>query len=331
MLPNRQTRNRRPQQLLCVASLLAAASGLGGCAGDRDIMRLAAETNRAIDAKPAAIAASVELQSYANRLAGLVLEAARADRARFEQEEAGDKPVTPQDSAKNDWIYKTFEAKVVIDPQSNAFVVGADRVYIHTGLIQSVEHPDQLLACLTHEYAHIRLRHSKNNINNQRAQVVGAIAAIAGGALGGRAGGGLAIGGGALSLGSSSLTYSHNKKEESAADAHAVRLFTQMGYDPAQFARFFDVLREKYGDGPSTSTHPKNSDRAAAIRALAAANTSAPTKTLGLEEFRRMQEIASHEERGFSGTTLLGQKSLRSSLMSCFDYCHVQEKPVARR
>jgi predicted Zn-dependent protease len=318
--------NARSKILLAGLALIGGVSVmLGGCASDATVRSLAASTNsQIIKGHSDAMSKSTDVQAYVNRLAADVLESAREDRPRFESL-VHKGPPTSEQSAEDDWIYDKFEATVVLDGQPNAFVVGDDKVYIHSGLITAIETPEQLVACLAHEFSHIRLRHSKNNINNERLQVGAGILAIVGGVAGGRVGGGLAVAGGAGGLISAGLTHSHNKAEEMEADKEALSLYTGMGYDPEQFARFFDLLKEKYGDGPATSTHPRNSERAAQIRTLAREQGSVPSRSLDLHEFKKIQALLASEQQAFAGESPLSNPALRSSLMSCFDYCQIED------
>ena len=57
----------------------------------------------------------------------------------------------------------TFE--VLNDPTINAFALPGGPMFIHTGLIASVENESQLAGVLAHEMSHVSLRHGTSNVS----------------------------------------------------------------------------------------------------------------------------------------------------------------------
>ncbi len=55
--------------------------------------------------------------------------------------------------------------KVVAHPSANAFSLGDERIYIHSGLFLRVHHEAELAAILAHEGAHLWHRHEPENAN----------------------------------------------------------------------------------------------------------------------------------------------------------------------
>lgn len=309
---------RTALRLGLLAGLALVAGGpLGGCASDSSVRSLAARTNGEISQHPEKLVRNAEVQSYVSGLANMVLEGARKHRT-----------IDPE---KDAWVYDKFDAQVVLDKSVNAFVTGDDVVYVHSGLIRELEHPDQLVAVLTHELGHNELRHLKNNIDAQSTQTAMGILAIAGGIVGGNLGRGMAVGAGGVAMANGLALNQFNKKEELAADASGLDLYLKMGYDPAQFSRVFEILKAKYGEGKG-GTHPTQSERIKQVLELAAKNSTTPTQSLDVGEFNRIRQLVIEEERFAPQDPLAANPKLRSNLMSCFSYlgctsgdCHEQK------
>lgn len=299
---------------------LAMAAGVG-CASDKQIRLHASEANELVlqqaDGEFGARMRSSEVNAYIADMAGQVLEAARALRPVIEVDKEGN-PLAPELRAENDWIYDELTAVVLIDKVSNAFVVGDNSVYIHSGLIVDVECAEQLLACLCHEMGHIVLRHSKNDIESKQRRVALIAAAVALSFVDSNAAAALGAGAGLNDI----MAFCNNKQEEHDADDYATALFVSMGYDPSHFARFFDVLREKLGDGGAMSSHPQNSTRAARVREIAATIPHGePYKSMDRVQFERIRGIVLREQEFFEGETVLSNPEVRVRAFSCFDYC----------
>jgi predicted Zn-dependent protease len=281
---------------------------LGGCASDSNVRSLAARTNGEIMKHPEKMVRSGEVQSYVSGLASMVLEGARQHRT-----------IDAKDPQKDEWVYDKFDAVVVLDKSVNAFVTGDDVVYVHSGLIRELDHPDQLVAVLTHELGHNELRHLKNNIDAKSRQQGLAVLAIGAGIVGGNWGRGIAIGAGGGGLVNGYFLNQFNRKEELAADASGLDLYLKMGYDPAQFSRVFEILKAKYGEGKG-GTHPTQSERIKQVGELAAKHQGTPVKTLDVAEFNRIRQLVIEEERWAPQEPLSANPKLRSNLMSCFSY-----------
>jgi predicted Zn-dependent protease len=314
-----------------VIACCAAASSVG-CVSDQKIREVASKTNEEIQltfvSEETAYSKSFEIQNYVDGMAKQVLAAARAMRPTIEVDKEG-QPLPEADRAKNDWIYDAFNATVIIDPQANAFVVGDDTVYVHSSLLLDIECPEQLMACLCHEFGHIVLRHGKNNIESGQFN---GVLNVTGGILSNFVpGAGLVVGGAQILNGIT--TFANNKEEEHEADEYGVRLFASMGYDPQHMARFFEVLREKYGDGGILSTHPSNTARAERVREVASSGgaeiavAGKPFAMLDPAQFAGIREQVRAEQDAFEGVPVLTHAHLRARAFSCFDYCHHKQEP----
>jgi predicted Zn-dependent protease len=60
----------------------------------------------------------------------------------------------------------TFEFHILSDTNINAFAVPGGHVFIHTGLLQAVDSPEEIAGVLAHEIAHVTERHGFRSIIN---------------------------------------------------------------------------------------------------------------------------------------------------------------------
>jgi predicted Zn-dependent protease len=168
---------------------------------------------------------------------------------------------------------------VVDDGSLNAFIIDAATIYIHSGLIQRVETPEQLQAVIAHEAAHIANGHIARRMGNmQSARTVAglgiALAVIAAAAGGGDAAGGIAAGTSSSAL---RVFLKHTRAEESSADQSAARYMRSAGVDPRglvdlhKMFRGQEVLSEQRQD-PYMRSHPFSRDRMRAAEAYVAAS-----------------------------------------------------------
>ncbi|WP_394197969.1 M48 family metalloprotease [Litoreibacter albidus] len=166
---------------------------------------------------------------------------------------------------------------VINDPKLNAFVVDANHVFIHSGLIMKLDRPEALQSVIAHELAHIANGHLTRRATN--ARVAGRVTAIgmalaAAAAVSGN--GDAAVG---LAAGTSSAAmrrfFSHTRAEESSADQSAMRYMANAGIDPTamidvlQIFRGQEALRPGRQD-PYARTHPLTQDRLRAVKGYVA-------------------------------------------------------------
>lgn len=166
----------------------------------------------------------------------------------------------------------TYRFKVVNLSDVNAFALPGGFVYVHRGLVERARTEGQLAGVMAHEIAHVALRH-------QTRQVTKAYAAQAGFGLltslfdrGATQSSGMlnAVGG----LGMNALFLKFSRTAESQADASGAEIMSRAGYDPAEMADFFELLRQDAGSDPSRvavflSDHPSPVSREASIRGMA--------------------------------------------------------------
>ena len=115
---------------------------------------------------------------------------------------------------------------MIDDSSMNAFVIDADSIFIHSGLILRMDTPAMLQSVIAHEAAHIAnghlMRRPINARNARTAAALGtALAAVAGAAAGS---GEFAVGAAAGLQGAALRSFfSHTRAEENAADASGMR------------------------------------------------------------------------------------------------------------
>ena len=164
---------------------------------------------------------------------------------------------------------------VVDDDEINAFAGPAGHIYVHTETILKARNVSELAGVIAHEVGHVALRHVADNYNRQRNTQIGQDILVAGASiLGGGAMGSVAQ----LGTGLAGMAYlnTFGREAEMEADAFAVEVLTEAGYDPNGLVTFFQTLtHEAQGkaQAPSfLSSHPATSDRiestSAAIEAL---------------------------------------------------------------
>jgi len=162
---------------------------------------------------------------------------------------------------------------LIADKELNAFVTGGQNIFLHTGLIQEAETPNQLLGVIAHEAGHISGGHIIRQGDMQKAGMkpflltmgLGIVAALAG-----------APDAGAALIGSSgyfgtlgALTYS--RVQEGAADQAAATSLDQAGLSGRGLVEFFDNFRyqEVFSEAKKYQffrSHPLSSERIESLR-----------------------------------------------------------------
>ncbi|WP_171099689.1 M48 family metalloprotease [Ruegeria sp. HKCCD7255] len=164
---------------------------------------------------------------------------------------------------------------VVNDDTFNAFVIDYNTIYVHYGLILSVETPEMLQAVIAHEAAHIANGHLARRAENLRAAQRNASLGLAVAIAAAAAGGGEAAAGIAAGTQSSALRsfLSHTRAEEAAADRSAASYLRWAGISPmgmvALHRKFAgqELLSEARRD-PYMRSHPTDRDRLRAAEAF---------------------------------------------------------------
>ena len=158
---------------------------------------------------------------------------------------------------------------IVNDPSINAFVAGAQTIFVHTGLILKAEAPDELVFVLSHETGHIVGGHVVRGYQAmQDAQTTALVSTVLGGVLavvGGRPDAGIAVmmGGQTSAMG---LFTKYRQTEESSADRTAVDILNKTGYSMLGFEGIMKSIKseERLNSGFDNGylrTHPVTQTR----------------------------------------------------------------------
>lgn len=164
-----------------------------------------------------------------------------------------------------------FDVRVtfVRTPMPNALTLPGGRVLVTSGLLETLENPDELAAVLAHELGHVHARDSMVALYRNAGLGI-FLEAITGGT-------GLAQQ--IILLGGQLAELRYSRAQEQRADAFALRLMADAGYDPEALARAFEAIGGRAEelrnsdlelDAPEwLLTHPNLGARIAAARAAA--------------------------------------------------------------
>ena len=169
--------------------------------------------------------------------------------------------------------------KIVLikDRSLNAFIVDSRHIFIHTGLIENLDRPEELQAVIAHEAAHIANGHLVQRVGNfrvaNRVSAIGFALAAAAAAKGeGKAATALAVG---TSSSARRVFLSHTRAEEASADQSALRYMASAGIDPEAMVDVLDIFRGQEAlrpgrQDPYARSHPLTRDRIRAVKGYAA-------------------------------------------------------------
>ncbi len=170
---------------------------------------------------------------------------------------------------------KAVTVMIVNDKSLNAFVAGGQNVFINTGMIMTLDTPNELKGVIAHETGHISGSHlargpeamSKAEVPMLVGMLVG-VAAIAAGA---------PDIGMALLMGSQSIAQrevlAYSRTQESAADQAGAKFLNATGQSPRGMLGVFDRFADQeamsgYRQDPFVRSHPLSRDRIAALQGI---------------------------------------------------------------
>ena len=146
--------------------------------------------------------------------------------------------------------YQRDEIKffVIGDDSINAFVIGGNRIFIHSGLITKASSPEQVAGVIAHELGHIIAGHVSLGIQDQarlgRVSLATALSSLAIGIAGGDLD--VAITASLAGADLSQKTYLKGSRlRETAADEIAIGLLRRAELSPKPLANFISLLKEK--------------------------------------------------------------------------------------
>ncbi|HEU4553298.1 MAG TPA: M48 family metallopeptidase [Chitinophaga sp.] len=148
----------------------------------------------------------------------------------------------------------TVQITVVRGKEANAFALPGGHIIVYDQLLKEMRHYEELAALLSHEYAHVALKHTTKTIFRSMGTYVFMSLLF-----GDMSGAGAVIAENANSL--KSLHYS--RRLEKQADLYGLELLQARQIDPRGFEWLFNTLKQQGGMQPSEwlSSHPDLDNR----------------------------------------------------------------------
>lgn len=184
---------------------------------------------------------------------------------------------------------KSISLLIIQNNEINAFVAGGMNIFFYTGLLQSVDTPEQLQGVLAHETGHIAGGHlirGREAMRNASAQaIIGMLAGLAVGAASGNGEAAIGAIGGAQSIAERTFL-SFSRAQESSADAAAMRFLDNSGVSSEGLLEFMKKLAGQEllpveSQSQYVRTHPLSQDRVQTIEHHVENTPKLKDKTLG--------------------------------------------------
>lgn len=170
---------------------------------------------------------------------------------------------------------KAVKIYIINDPSLNAFVTGGQNVFMHTGMIMTLDTPNELKGVIAHETGHITGGHlARGPEAMAKAEIPMLIGMLAG--IAAIAAGVPDLGMGLL-IGSQSIAQrqvlSYSRTQESAADQAGAKFMNATGQSPEGMAKVFDRFADQEAlsgarQDPFVRSHPLSRERVASLRTL---------------------------------------------------------------
>jgi Zn-dependent protease with chaperone function len=177
-----------------------------------------------------------------------------------------------------------YQFKVVNASDINAFALPGGYLYLNRGMIEAARNEGQLAGVMSHEMAHVALRHGTNQAS--KAYLGQAGLALLGGLADGESNSTQKTIGAVGGFGLNTLFLKFSRTDEEQADVVGAQMMAKAGYDPKDMVDFFEMLRSKGDRDPGKveqffSTHPAPKNRASRIRNEMKMLTINPTQPVG--------------------------------------------------
>ena len=169
--------------------------------------------------------------------------------------------------------FRGYHFLILDSDEINAFAAPGGFIFLSRGMLRLCHSEDELAAVLAHEIGHIELQHALRAIKGSR--LTGALTTLA--VEGAKSFGGeqlaqltAAFEGSISDITGTLMNSGYARKQESQADASAIRITTAMGYDPRALIRVLDEMQKHLKpDGHDfAATHPPPGDRVSDIKKL---------------------------------------------------------------
>ena len=169
-----------------------------------------------------------------------------------------------------------FDFNMINDNSFNAFASPAANIFVHRGLIVSLDTMDEFAGIMAHEIAHAVSRHVSQSIDRSKLVSIGSVAGMLAGVLIGAAGGGgeaaQALSIGSVAAGQSSML-AYTRENETEADQKGVLFMEKTGYSPMGLLTSLIKIRETDYQGVEGipdyfKTHPGTGSRISHLSGL---------------------------------------------------------------
>src|SRR6266446_3857165 len=184
---------------------------------------------------------------------------------------------------------------LISDNQLNSFVAGGQAIFLHTGLIERAENPNQLIGVIAHETGHITGAHilrTKEAMHNASVETIIAMVLAAGASYAGHSSAPML---GALGVGERSFLR-FSTAQEATADHAALNFLDRACLSARGLLRFFEILQSNdllSGNRHDqwANTHPLTAQRIEYVRdhVQHARCSEAPDRPGSADLLRRMQ------------------------------------------
>ncbi len=168
-------------------------------------------------------------------------------------------------------LFNGYHVAILDSDQINAFATSGGHILVTRGLLECTDSEDALAAVLAHEVAHIQLMHSINAIKTSR--ISEALLATAGAAM-------TLSGNETLQdvadvfdqsvneIVTTLVNTGYSQSQEYDADAVALEIMYNAGYNPAAMTEMLTLLKERqpHSSGGFASTHPSAENRLKKVR-----------------------------------------------------------------
>ncbi|SMC51032.1 Putative Zn-dependent protease, contains TPR repeats [Desulfocicer vacuolatum DSM 3385] len=199
-----------------------------------------------------------------------------------------------------------FSFYIVDNGQFNAFATPGGNIFVHRGLITSLDNVDELAGILGHESAHAACRHVSQMIDRSKVVNMGTLAGVLAGVLVGAAGGadaGQAVAMGAMAVGQTSML-AYSRENETEADQKGILLTQAASFDPRGLLTGLEKIRSRdwYGSEKIPGylkTHPGSADRIVYISSWLDQHGDETEPDNGIDPFRF--DLVKHRLAGLYG------------------------------
>jgi beta-barrel assembly-enhancing protease len=176
-----------------------------------------------------------------------------------------------------------LSVKIIKNPELNAFAIPSGRIYVHTGILASMENEAQLAVLLSHELIHVVNRHSaqeftKRKIRSESKATLNSWLGSFGEALG--------------SFAIMVSVNGYSREFEAEADRLGLEQAVKAGYDPQEAPKLHQLFLEELDAKKSKasfaySRHPATKDRIASYQELLRTDYKGKQGVLNADVYRR--------------------------------------------